>query len=316
VPGERTAEVGLPAMRIGIFLGEGDGTNPLDHLVAGTRKAATDGFPSVWIPHIFGLDALIALAVMGREVPDVEVGSAVIPTYPRHPILMAQQALTTQLATGGRLALGIGLSHQVVVEGMYGYSFERPARHMREYLAVLLPLLRQEGVAFEGETVRAQGAITVPGVSPPPVLLAALGPRMLHLAGAMAAGTITWMTGPRALASHIVPAITRAAEQAVRPAPRVVAALPVCVTDDVEAARQQAARAFQLYGQLPSYRAMLDHEGVDGPADIAVIGDEASVRAQVEEVLAAGATDFVASEIGSEEQRARTRALLITLRRD
>jgi 5,10-methylenetetrahydromethanopterin reductase len=139
---------------------------------------------------------------------------------------------------------------------------------------------------------------------------------MLHLAGAMAAGTITWMTGPRALASHIVPAITRAAEQAVRPAPRVVAALPVCVTDDVEAARQQAARAFQLYGQLPSYRAMLDHEGVDGPADIAVIGDEASVRAQVEEVLAAGATDFVASEIGSEEQRARTRALLITLRRD
>jgi len=300
-------------MRIGIFLGEGAAPDPLADQVARARQAAEDGFPSIWVPHILGMDALITLAVVGREVSRIELGTAVIPTYPRHPMLMAQQALSAQLATGGRLVLGIGTSHQVVVEGMLGYSFDRPARHMREYLAVLRPLLRGESVAFEGETVTARGAITIPGATPCPVLLAALGPRMLELAGAQADGTVTWMTGPRTLASYLVPAITEAAERAGRPAPRVAVGLPVCVTDDVDGARRRAARSFAMYGQLPSYRAMLDREGAEGPADVVVAGDEASVRAQAAELAAAGATDLVAAEFGFGEERARTRALLRVL---
>jgi F420-dependent oxidoreductase-like protein len=298
-------------MRIGIFLDGGAGPDPITDLVTRTRRAAADGFPSVWIPHIFGLDALITLAIMGREVPGIEVGSAVIPTYPRHPLLMAQQALTTQAATGGRLALGIGLSHQVVIEGMLGYSFDKPARHMREYLEVLLPALRQESVNVDGETVKAHATIAIPGASPCPVLLAALAPRMLRLAGGMADGTITWMTGVRTLAEHIVPSITAAAIEAGKPPPRVVVGLPVCVTDDVEAAKRRAARGFALYGQLPSYRAMLDREGAEGPSDVIVAGDEASVRAQLHALAEAGATDFLASEFASgEDEKARTRALL------
>jgi F420-dependent oxidoreductase-like protein len=297
-------------VRIGIFLGEGGGPDPIADLVTRTQLAAQDGFPSVWVSHILGPDALIALAIMGREVPGIEVGSAVIPSYPRHPLLMAQQALTTQVATGGRLALGIGLSHQVVIEGMLGYSFDKPARHMREYLEVLLPALRQESVNFDGETVKAHASITIPGATPCPVLLAALAPRMLQLAGGMADGTITWMTGVRTVADHIVPAITAAAEQARKPPPRVVVGLPVCVTDDVEAARRRAARGFALYGQLPSYRAMLDREGAAGPADVMLAGDEDTVRAQLQAFAAAGATDFLASEFGSSEEQARTRALL------
>ena len=297
-------------MRIGIFLGEGGGPDPIADLVGRTRQAAQDGFPSVWISHIFGLDALISLAIMGREVPGIEVGSAVIPTYPRHPLLMAQQALTTQVATGGRLALGIGLSHQVVIEGMLGYSFEKPARHMREYLEVLLPALRQQSVNVDGETVKAHGTVSIPGATPCPVLLAALAPRMLQLAGGMADGTITWMTGVRTVADHIVPTITAAAEQARKAPPRVVVGLPVCVTDDVEAARRRAARGFALYGQLPSYRAMLDREGAAGPADVVVAGDEDTVRAELAAFAAAGATDFLASEFGPSEEKVRTRALL------
>jgi 5,10-methylenetetrahydromethanopterin reductase len=297
-------------MRIGIILGEGGAPDPLDDLVARSRQAARDGFPSVWIPQIFGADALISLAVMGREVSEIELGSAVIPTYPRHPLLMAQQALTTQVATRGRLTLGIGLSHRPVIEGMFGYSFEKPARHMREYLQVLLPALRQESVDIDGETVRAHGTITIPGATPCPVLLAALAPRMLRLAGGMADGTITWMTGVRTVAEHIVPSITAAAEEAGKPPPRVAVGLPVCVTDDVDAARQRAARSFALYGQLPSYRAMLDREGAGGPADVIVAGDEAAVREQLAAFSAAGATDFLASEFGSGEERARTRTLL------
>jgi 5,10-methylenetetrahydromethanopterin reductase len=298
-------------MRIAIFLGDAGGPDPLGDLVARARQAALDGFPSIWIPHIFGLDALIALSVVGREVPEIELGTAVIPTYPRHPLLMAQQALTTQAATGGRLVLGIGLSHRVVIETMLGYSYERPARHMREYLEVLLPALRQETVNVDGETLHAHAGITIPGGTPCPVLLAALAPRMLALAGGIAGGTITWMTGVRTVAEHVAPALTAAASEAERTSPRLVVGLPICVTDDVEAVRRRAARAFALYGQLPSYRAMLDREGAEGPADVVVCGDEDSVRAQLGAFEDAGATDFLASEFGgSTEERERTRTLL------
>lgn len=297
-------------MRLGLFL---ESPASLDDFVARVKNAEAGGFASAWAAQIFNLDALTALAVAGREVPRIELGTAVVPTYPRHPMALAAQALTTQAATGGRLALGIGLSHQVVIEGMFGYSFDKPARHMREYLAILQPLLRGEAAAFDGETLKGNGTIEVDAAKPVSVLLAALAPRMLALAGSQTDGTVTWMTGPKTLDSHVVPSITKAAEGAGRGAPRVVSSLPVCVTDDVDTARERAAKTFQVYGFLPSYRAMLDREGAEGPADVAIVGDEGAVEAGIESVLSAGATEFVASVYGSSAERERTLAFLTDL---
>ncbi|MGV9778626.1 TIGR03564 family F420-dependent LLM class oxidoreductase [Streptosporangium sp. NPDC003464] len=298
-------------MRIGLLLNEPEGTDVLGRLRGRIARAADDGFSSAWMSNVFGLDALTALAVAGSQVPGIELGTAVVPTYPRHPAALAQQALTANAALDGRLALGVGLSHQIVIEGMYGYGFDRPARHMREYLSVLVPLVRGEQVAFEGETLKARLGLTTPGAGDMPVLVAALGPRMLKLAGELADGTVLWMTGPKTVAEHVAPAVTEAARAAGRPAPRIVCALPVCVTDDVEAARARAAEVFEVYGRLPSYRAMLDREGAESPADVAVVGDEDAVSAQIESLAKAGVTDFVAAEYASDR---RTREFLRTLR--
>ncbi len=294
-------------MRIGLFGGEGS----LQTLVEGAVSAEADGFDSYWLPQIFGTDAMSALAVIGREVPRIELGTAVVPTYPRHPIVMAAQALTVSAASGGRFTLGIGLSHQMVVEQMFGYSFDRPARHMHEYLEALGPLLSGRPVDVSGETLSARAALDVPGGAPVPLVVAALGTRMLGLAARLAAGTITWMTGPRTLAEHTVPTINAAAEADGLPAPRVVTALPVAVTADPAAARERAAKIFQVYGLLPSYRAMLDREGADGPADVALVGSAAEVRAAIGRARDAGATDFVAVEFDLDEPvRSATRDLL------
>jgi 5,10-methylenetetrahydromethanopterin reductase len=301
-------------MRIGVSLPEPKGLDGLTTLRAELQQAADDGFSSAWISNIFGVDALTALAVAGSAVPGIEVGTAVVPSYPRHPAVLAQQALTTSLATGGRLLLGIGLSHRLVIEDMYGYSFDRPARHMREYLSVLLPLLRGEQADFEGETLRAKIGLSTPRpVDRVPLLLAALAPAMLRLAGEQTDGTILWMTGPATVRDYVVPAITAAAKNAGRPDPRVVCVLPVCVTDDPDQARKRAERIFAIYGQLPSYRAMLDKEGAAGPADVAITGDEATVKAQIETLAEVGVTDFVAGEFGRGDDAVRTRELLKSL---
>jgi F420-dependent oxidoreductase-like protein len=193
---------------------------------------------------------------------------------------------------------------------MYGMSYDNPARHMREYLSILMPLLRKEETQVEGETLTFNGAIDVADAIAPPVLLAALAPRMLELAGSVADGTVTWMTGPATLESHIVPSITEAAEKAGKRAPAVAVSLPVSVTNDPDAARERAAQDFVVYGYLPSYRAMLDREGAAGPADVALVGDEAAVGKEVQRIADTGATDFVAAEFGSRDDRKRTRDFL------
>ena len=305
----------MAGMRIGIFAGGSmTGDDPVSSVVEAAREANEQGFASFWLPQIFQLDALTALAVIGREVPGIFLGTSVVPTYPRHPMTLAQQALTVQSATGNRLMLGIGLSHKIVVEGMWGYSFDKPARHMREFLSILQPLLEDRQVAFEGETMKGAGQLDVGAAAAPPVMLAALAPRMLELAGSRTDGTVTWMTGPATLDSHIVPSITKAAEGAGRPAPHIVVGLPVCVTDDVDGAKERAAAGFAVYGQLPSYRAMLDKEGAAGPADVAIVGDEATVEAGIRRVADAGGTDFAAAEFGAtDDERRRTRDLLRSL---
>jgi len=300
-------------MRIGLSPADQTGPGALTGLRDELRRAADDGFASAWLSNIFGLDALTALAVAGREVPDIELGTAVVPTYPRHPAALAQQALTTALATGGRLALGIGLSHRLVIEDMFGLSFERPARHMREYLSILLPLLDGETAHFDGELMRANVGLTVPRLGRVPVLLAAMAPAMLRLAGERADGTVLWMTGPATVRDYITPTITQAAAAAGRPAPRVVCILPVCVTYNPDQARARAARIFAIYGQLPSYRAMLDREGAAGPEDLAIVGDEDAVGSKITALAQAGVTDFVAGEFGQGEDAKRTRALLKSL---
>jgi F420-dependent oxidoreductase-like protein len=301
-------------MKIGLFLGD---TKSVDDVVAQARRAEADGFASVWLPHVFGMDALMAAAFAGRETSRIEVGTSVVPTYPRHPVTMAQQALSAQAATGNRLALGIGLSHQVVIEGMFGLSFAKPYTHMKEYLAVLAPLIRAGKVSCDGGEFRVHAKVAVPGANPCPILLAALAPRMLALAGREGDGTVTWMTGPKTLREYTVPRINEAAAKAGRPAPRVVVALPVAITDDVAATREAAARFFQVYGGLPSYRAMLDREGATGPADLVIVGDEDGVGEQIQRIKELGASDFVAVPYAAkprpEAALERTRAFLIGL---
>jgi F420-dependent oxidoreductase-like protein len=298
-------------MRIGILAAEQSGDQALGKLADQLRRAADDGFASFWMPNIFGLDALTSLAVAGSRVPGVELGTAVVPTYPRHPAVLAQQALTAALAVGpGRLTLGIGLSHKIVIEDMYGYSFDRPARHMREYLSVLLPLLDGSPVSVDGSTLSAHIGLSVPRAGRVPVLLAAMAPRMLNLAGAQTDGTVLWMTGPATVGDYVVPAISAAASAAGRASPRIVCSLPVCVTSDPAAARASAAKELAIYEQLPSYRAMLDRERAAGPGDVAVVGDEEAVAAQLLALADAGVTDFVAAEFARGQERERTRSLL------
>lgn len=285
-------------MKLGVFVENGKSTRgggDIDSYVASIKDIADRGFASVWSPQVFGLDAVSAIAIAGREVPGIELGTAVVPIYGRHPMTLAQQALTARDAVGaGRLTLGIGLSHQVVVEGLWGYSFDRPARHMREYLEALLPLVREGKANVQGETVKAIGQIRVSEYGGMSVMVAALGPTMLELAGRLTDGTITWMTGPQTIENHVAPRLTKAAADAGRPPPRVVVALPTCVTDDAAGAREHAAALFQMYGVLPSYRAMLDREGAEGPADVALVGTATEVTDAIRRLEDAGTTEFVA----------------------
>ena len=297
-------------MRYGIFGGSiNDGT--VDDVVAEAASAERDGFASFWAPNIFGHDALTCLAIVGREVPRIELGTSVVPTYPRHPHAIAQQCHTVAAASGNRLTLGIGLSHKIVIESMLGMSFDRPVRHLREYLSVLMPLSHNEQVNFDGDTYKVHGGLSAKGSAGFGVVVAALGEQMLRVTGAMADGTLTWCTGPETLAGHTIPTIRRAADEAGRPAPRVIAALPVCVTGDKEAAAARAAKVFAVYGTLPSYRAMLDREGAAGPADIAITGSVNEVQERVASLADIGVTDFAAVEFGgNSDEVSETRAAL------
>lgn len=303
-------------MRIGIN-GSGGSLADLDGIIGDARSAHDDGFDTFWLAQIFNTDALTALAVAGREVPGIGLGTAVVPTWPRHPQALASQALTVQAATGGRLRLGIGLSHQIVVESMWGFDWKLAVRHMAEYLDALLPLLAGESVDVHGTTLTAVGNVSVTGATPPSVLVAALGTKMLQLTGGHGLGTITWCTGLRALADHVVPKLHAAAAQAGHPAPPVVASLPVGVTDDPDGVRGVIAEVMAMYGMLPSYRSMLDIDGAAGPADVAIVGSEAEVEAALGQLAEAGVTEFAAVEVGrSPEERSRTREVLRRLASD
>ena len=286
--------------------------NAVDALVSQARDAAAAGLASVWLGQMYDLDALTALAAVAVQVPDIGLGTAVTVTHTRHPITMSSQAQTVQAASGGRLVLGLGVSHRRPIEQRYGIDFDRPARHMREYLNALRPLLRDGKVAFQGQTLTADTTGfpgQVSGSTPPAVLIAALGPAMLRVAGELADGTVTWMAGLSTIERHIVPVITAAS--AGRP-PQVAVSLPVCVTSDPDQARERATRSLAFYSNVPSYRAMLDREGVTSPVEIAIIGDEQHLATQLRRLADAGATHFIANTNGvtTPAERRRTLAAL------
>lgn len=288
-------------MRIGIMSGGSRAETTLEGVIARAKDIEARGFHALWMANIFGHDAINTLALIGRETQRMELGTAVVPSYPRHPVAIAQQALTTQAASGGRFTLGIGLSHKMVIENMFGFSYEKPALHMKEYLQVLAPLLAGEPVEFAGDQYRVNATLSVPDAEPVPLLLAALGDRMLELAGRHTAGTILWMTGPKTIESHIVPRLRKATAAAGRPEPRVVAGLPIALTGDTDAARAYIAKNLAMYGTLPSYRAMLDKEGVQGPDGVAILGDEAALDAGIQRLRDIGVTDFDAFVVSVEK---------------
>ena len=298
-------------MRIGQMIGA-DGTNStLDDVINVAKKAENAGLDNVWLANIFSFDAISTLALIGRETQRIGLGTAVTPTYPRHPTAIAQQALTTQAASNNRFTLGIGLSHQIVIEGMLGMSYDKPAKHMREYLSVLMPLARGEQADFQGEEYRVAGvALDIPGADRLPVVVAALGPVMLKLAAEMADGTNTWMVGPQTMENHIIPSLHAGGAGD----PQVVAGMPIVLTTNVDDAKAKIAETLTIYGQLPSYRAMLDREGAAGPADIAIVGDENQLRGAIKRFEDMGVTDFNAAVIDTEDGAAdRTLEFLASL---
>ncbi len=312
-------------MRISTNVGIGiDRPRTITEIVGEVGHAADLGLLGAWWAERHTADALTAATVAGLAVPEIPLGTAVVTTYPRHPLALASHALTVQAATGNRLTLGIGPGHKAQVETALGMNYERPALHTREYLTALMPLLRGEPVEFAGEFHHVTGQILTPGARAPSVLLAALGPVMLRTAGELADGTVTVWTGVRTVATHVTPLITAAAEAAGRPAPRVVVNLPIAVTDDPEDARTWIAEHFGASRRIPSYRALFEREGVSGAEDIVVAGDEREVEIvvagderEVEKELRrfadAGATEFIAVPFGPREQILRTLTVLGSL---
>jgi F420-dependent oxidoreductase-like protein len=300
-------------MRIGVALPAGeltDSKNIVTDLIEQTRQAASAGLDSVWFSQLFGHDAITLAALAGREVPGISVGTSVVPLYPRHPLLLGALAQTAQAATDGRFTLGVGLGWQGLLEPAYGIAYPPPIQYLRESLSVLRQVLEEDQAAFTGKLITARPPLStaVAGGEEVPIVVAAMGPQALRIAGELADGTLPYLAGPRALAEHIVPTLTRAAEAAGRPAPRIIAGVPAVVTHDVEVTRQLAATHLDSYALIPSYRAMLDREGVAHPVELAAIGDENAVAAAIARYFDAGATEVVLMQSGirSDSDRART----------
>ena len=337
-------------MRIAMGAGSevlGKPVRPQD-IVDDVVAAEADGFRSAWTVHFSrGVDALGVLAVAGTQTSQIDLGVGIVPTYPRHPLALAQQAATAQAFCGGRLTLGVGVSHRPVIEDLHGLAYQQPAAHMRDYLSVLVPLLREGSVRYRGAFYEVDGGFTVPGTSPVAVLVGALSPLMVQAAGELADGVVTWLAGPRTLGEDIIPRLHRAAETRAaetraagtraagtraaetraaenraggngpatgRAAPRVVAALPVALTSGAKTARRTADEVFARYAGFDNYRRLLEREGVATPGALAVTGTEAAIEKQLRRLADLGVTELwpIIFPVGDDPVRSQreTRALL------
>ena len=313
-------------MRIGLMIGPERGRyrEKVPKLVADAGAAEAAGFASVWVPQIPDeFDGLTAAALMGAATKRIEIGTTVMPIQTRHPVAMAQQALANQAVCEGRFTLGIGPSHHWIVEDMLGLPYDRPARQVRDYLEVLNVALAGPGrVDVENDSYRVHNAIDVTDITPTPVLVAALAPVMLRIAGELADGTILWMADERAIGDHVVPRITKAASEAAKPSPRIVAGVPValCGTDEVAAAREWANRALGHAEYSPNYQRLLEHGDATDVGDLLAGGDETAVLERLQSFRDAGVTDLAvrvlplgADRAARVKSRNRTEAFLATL---
>lgn len=295
---------------MGMKIGLSGGGASVDRMVDQLVEAEEDGFTSMWYAGAMGADPLVLIPVLGRATSRIEMGTSIVQTYPRHPVLMAQQAAAVALATGAdRFTLGIGVSHRPAIEGTYGLDYDANAEHLREYLEVVGPLLADGKVSHTGEQYTARAEIRMRPDGRVPVLVAALASKALRSAGELADGTITWMANRVAIESHVAPKIRKAAADAGKPEPRIVAGLPVAVTDDIDEGRKVAAQQFSMYGMLPNYQRILKRGQVDGPAQAAIVGPEDEVTAEIEALFAAGATDVWAAifPVGDDRRASRDR---------
>jgi F420-dependent oxidoreductase-like protein len=300
-----------PVNRISLFA-QVSTSNSVAEVVSTVRTAARQGFGAIWLSQYDGIDSLIALAVAAREVPRIRLGTAVVPIQGRHPIPLAQQALTLSDAAGpGRFTLGIGVGHPFISDGWYGIPYEHVVSVCNEQIQALSSLLsvrREVDLVGAHLTARVKLALTAP---PPGLVIAALGPRMVEIAGRFSDGAVTWMTGPRTLRARIGPALRRAAEMDGRPEPRLIVGLPICVTDDEGCARERLAPMMNESAKMPAYQRTLEEEGVTDPVDLALVGREDQVRETLEGIFDAGATEFLANVVGTQDEQARTRELLL-----
>ncbi|WP_189220051.1 MULTISPECIES: LLM class F420-dependent oxidoreductase [Streptomyces] len=302
-------------MTTGVALHADNSPNQVDASVRLAREAAAAGLRSAWFGQTFGADSPLLAAVVGREVPGLQVGTSAIPVFGRHPLLVSSQAQTAQAATHGRYHLGLALGTRLLTEGGFGIPFERPVARLREFLTALRQLTETGAADFHGELLTAATPVParVPGAEAGvPLLVAAMGPRALRVSGELADGILPYLAGPRALAEHIVPAVTAAAEAAGRPAPRIVALVHGVVTDDVDSVRTRATEQLAFYEQIPSYARVVELSGGRRAADVAVIGDEETVAAEVRRYRDAGATEvvFAGTDLAGDADRRRTWALL------
>jgi F420-dependent oxidoreductase-like protein len=287
-------------MRIGVMIGGG---NP-DELISQAKEIEERGFDAVWMTNSpgYGLDTLNGMMLIAHETNRIKLGTAVVPIYLHHPAALAQSALSIQKAAQGRFTLGIGLSHPVILEEWLGLSYKNVVNRLDEYLSILLPLLSGETAAFKGDFYRADVRVHLSDVEAVPVLIAAMGPKMLKLAGMRTDGTVTYLTGLHTLESHIIPRIHAAAKDAGRSAPRIVAGgLPIALVDDVDGTRAEIAKQYAGYSALPTYRAMLDREGVADPADVALLGNADVLKESLTRLARIGVTDFIASPFSADE---------------
>jgi F420-dependent oxidoreductase-like protein len=313
-------------VRIGVMLGPERGRyrTKVERLRADARWAEEAGLSSVWIPQIpDDFDALTAAALVGAETSRIEIGTAVVPVQPRHPIALAQQALSTQAVCEGRLALGLGVSHHWVIEEMLGLPYERPVATLRAHLDVLDQALAGPGVVdVHNDQFDVHNPLDITDLTPTPVLIAALGPVMLRLAGERTDGTILWLADERAIGEHIAPTITAAAASVGRPAPRVVAGIPVCLCaeDEVDTAVERANRILSEAKTSPNYQRLLDRGDARSVGDILAAGSESAIEKRLRGFADAGVTDVSVRVVpigqGRDEllaSSARTREYLASL---
>ncbi|QNG18169.1 TIGR03564 family F420-dependent LLM class oxidoreductase [Rhodococcus triatomae] len=298
-------------MEIGVSLSPATTGNAVDDVVAQAREAADAGLQAAWFGQRFDYDAIALAATVGREVPEIRVGTSAVPIYPRHPLLVAGQANTAQAATHGRFRLGLALGARSLIEPAFGVPYERPITRLRDFLIATRSVTVDGVVDYHGETLTAVTVRPAPlagAQPPPPLLVAAMGPQALRVTGELADGTLPFLAGPRTLEQHIVPTITAAATNAGRPAPRIFAFLAAVVTDDIDAGKTAAAEHTAFYDGIPSYQRVVALEGHDRAADLAVVGDEQVLEDAVRRYRDAGATDIVVTETDLLGPESRSRA--------